>query len=87
MSGGLTEVYLDVDLVCSDGVITYPKLVAGLVFPSLASCQVLQYPTHHTLLLPDYTSVDLINTVHSLLGNIITSPDTLISELFSRSRF
>ena len=34
--------YLDVDLVCSDGVISYPKLVAGLVFPDLATCSVLQ---------------------------------------------
>ena len=42
MTSGLTEVYLDVDLVCSDGIVTYPKLVAGLVFPSLASCHVLQ---------------------------------------------
>ena len=67
--------YLDVDLVCSDGVLTYPKLVAGLVFPCLASCGVLQFPTHHTLLLPDYTSADLIATVHSLLGkNILFLP-------------
>ena len=33
----------DLDLVCGDGVvITYPKLVAGLIFPSLATCHVLQ---------------------------------------------
>ena len=60
--------YLDVDLVCSDGVLTYPKLVAGLVFPCLASCGVLQFPTHHTLLLPDYRAGDLLTTVQALLG-------------------
>ena len=64
------RVYQDIDLVCSDGVsVTYPKLVAGLVFPSLASCNILQYPTHHTLLLPDYTSSDITNIVHTVLGN------------------
>ena len=65
--------YLDVDLVCSDGVLSYPKLVAGLVFPCLAGCGVLQFPTQHTLLLPDYTSADLINTVQSLLGKSLLS--------------
>ena len=33
----------DISLVCGDGVtVTYPKLVAGLVFPDLATCSVLQ---------------------------------------------
>ena len=33
----------DISLVCSDGVtVAYPKLVAGLVFPDLAACSVLQ---------------------------------------------
>ena len=66
--------YLDVDLVCSDGVLSYPKLVAGLVFPCLASCGVLQFPTRHTLLLPDYNSADLLATVQSLLGNVLLPP-------------
>ena len=36
----------DISLVCSDGVtVTYPKLVAGLVFPDLATCSVLQVLT------------------------------------------
>jgi len=68
MTSGLTGPYLDCDLVCSDGTVSYPKLVAGLVFPHLASCQVLQFPTQHTILLPDFTSAHLITTVHSLLG-------------------
>ena len=33
----------DMSLVCGDGVtVTCPKLVAGLVFPDLATCSVLQ---------------------------------------------
>ena len=42
-----TAVWLqDISLVCSDGVtVTYPKLVAGLVFPDLAACSVLQVLT------------------------------------------
>jgi len=67
--GDLERVYQDVDLVCCDGVsISYPKLVAGLVFPSLATCHVLQFPTQHTLLLPDYTSADVTSIVHAVLG-------------------
>jgi len=67
--GDLERVYQDIDLVCCDGVsISYPKLVAGLVFPSLATCHVLQFPTQHTLLLPDYTSADVTNIVHAVLG-------------------
>ena len=73
--------YLDTDLVCSDGVISYPKLVAGLVFPCLASCEVLEFPSRHTLLLPDYTSADLINTVQSLLGKNLLSPPSPPSDL------
>ena len=72
--------YLDVDLVCSDGVISYPKLVAGLVFPCLAGCDVLEFPTRHTLLLPDYTSADLITTVHSLLGKNLPSSSPQITK-------
>ena len=68
MNSGVTGPYLDCDLVCSDATLSYPKLVAGLVFPSLASCHVLQFPTQHTILLPDFTSTDLLTTVHSLLG-------------------
>ena len=74
--------YLDVDLICSDGVISYPKLVAGLVFPCLAGCGVLQFPTRHTLLLPDYTSADLISAVHSLLGTNPRSSSPRITNCF-----
>ena len=73
MFGVLSRVYQDISLVCSDGVtVLYPKLVAGLVFPSLASCHVLQFPAHHTLLLPDYTSSDVTNIVHTILGRCVT---------------
>ena len=74
--------YLDVDLICSDGVISYPKLVAGLVFPCLAGCGVLQFPTRHTLLLPDYTSADLISAVQSLLGTNPRSSSPRITKCF-----
>ena len=38
----------DMSLVCGDGVtVTYPKLVAGLVFPDLATCSVLQVLIRH----------------------------------------
>ena len=82
VASGVAGVYQDVDLVCSDGTISYPKLVAGLVFPSLASCQVLQFPTQHTLLLPDYTSADLITTVHSVLGTECPNTSRLTSLTF-----
>ena len=74
--------YLDVDLICSDGVISYPKLVAGLVFPCLAGCGVLQFPTRRTLLLPDYTSADLISAVQSLLGTNSRSSSPRITKCF-----
>ena len=38
------------------------------MFPSLSSCHILQYPTHHTLILPDYSSTDVTNIVHTVLG-------------------
>ena len=30
----------------------------------------LQFPTHHTLLLPDYSSTHVTNIVHAVLGQL-----------------
>ena len=31
-------------------------------------CMLLQFPAHHTLLLPDYSSTHVTNIVHAVLG-------------------
>ena len=56
-------------------------------------CLLLQFPTHHTLLLPDYSSTHVTNIVHAVLGQFcfnqhlsqLSSEDLVYS--FIRSRF
>ena len=66
-----SHTFHDTDLVCADGTISYPKLVAGLIFPSLSSCNILKFPIHHTLLLPDFTVNDISKIVETVLGKRI----------------
>jgi len=63
-----SRTFHDLDLVCVDGTLSYPKLLAGLVFPSLSTCNILKFPTHHTLLLPDFTVTDVMKIVETVLG-------------------
>ena len=65
-----SRTFHDLDLVCVDGTLSYPKLLAGLVFPSLSTCNILKFPSHHTLLLPDFTVTDVMKIVETVLGNI-----------------
>jgi hypothetical protein len=64
-----SRTFHDLDLVCVDGTLSYPKLLAGLVFPSLSTCNILKFPSHHTLLLPDFTVTDVMKIVETVLGN------------------
>eukprot|EP00092_Neocalanus_flemingeri_P034670 GFUD01037718.1.p1 GENE.GFUD01037718.1~~GFUD01037718.1.p1 ORF type:complete len:563 (+),score=172.81 GFUD01037718.1:56-1744(+) len=68
-----SRTFHDLDLVCLDGTLSYPKLLAGLVFPSLATCNILKFPTHHTLLLPDFTVMDVMKVVETVLGFSVDS--------------
>lgn len=63
-----SRTFHDLDLVCVDGTLSYPKLLAGLVFPSLSTCNILKFPSHHTLLLPDFTVTDVMKIVETVLG-------------------
>jgi len=65
----------DLDLVCDDGTLSYPKLVAGLVFPCLSTCNILKFPTQHTLILPDCTVNEVSKLVETILGFSLDSYD------------
>ena len=64
-----SRAFQDLDLICIDGTLSYPKLLVGLVFPSLSSCHVLKFPTQHTILLPDFTVLDVTKIIETVLGN------------------
>jgi len=67
----------DLDLVCDDGTLSYPKLVAGLVFPCLSTCNTLKFPTQHTLILPDFTVNEVSKLVETILGFSLDSYDVM----------
>jgi len=55
--------YSDTDLICQDGSVRYNRLLAGFLFPQLATSSVYHCPLQATLILPDHS----INEVQELL--------------------
>merc|ERR1719186_170091 len=62
------NVFQDVILYCSDGIIQLDKLSLGLIFPFLSDVLPAFGSAETVVLLPESYKADVINSVHALLG-------------------
>ena len=49
----------DLEIICRDGKFLYPKLVGGLIFPILAKISILESPIRHTILVPEFSAIEI----------------------------
>ena len=70
------DAFMDVMVVCQDGVITHNKLVLGLLFPELSKVPVFDHPLEQTLILPDYN----LNDIQSMILTLFPGADIVKDE-------